>query len=239
MDTKHLGFIAAICDEDKEGLMAAEQQYKGSWKRRGGTGAYMMLCRKWDRIENAVEGEGRFTLHGNKVSIAKAFDYAIEKLDQCLATNTPWGEQDMAQCLTILKAVREDERFDIFGKIAGDKRAEGIIDDIRDLRRYLVLVEAEMRARGSESANSTHRDNAKIETTVVPANFCRCPACEQMRALHKHDDPKCDCEVCREKRRLYGRDTVLRVDPNTGHLDAVSRTAAEAKDRRREDLGLL
>jgi len=47
----------------------------------------------------------------------------------------------------------------VFKAIEVDKRAEGIIDDIRDLRRYLMLVEAEMRARGSESAVSTHRDN--------------------------------------------------------------------------------
>jgi hypothetical protein len=48
------------------------------------------------------------------------------------------------------------ERWDIFAHIAADPRAEGIIDDVRDLRRYLLLVEAEMRARG---INPGHRDN--------------------------------------------------------------------------------
>jgi hypothetical protein len=37
--------------------------------------------------------------------------------------------------------------WDIFGAIEADHRDEGILDDIRDLRRYLLLVEAEMRAR--------------------------------------------------------------------------------------------
>lgn len=46
--------------------------------------------------------------------------------------------------------------YDIFKAIAVDTRGEGIIDDIRDLRRYLFLVEAEMRARGFQR---THRDN--------------------------------------------------------------------------------
>jgi hypothetical protein len=50
-------------------------------------------------------------------------------------------------------------QFDIFAHIAADERAEGLIDDIRDLRRYLLLVEAEMRARGAVSATSQHRDN--------------------------------------------------------------------------------
>ena len=34
--------------------------------------------------------------------------------------------------------------YDIFKAVMEDDRAEGIIDDIRDLRRYLMLVEAEM-----------------------------------------------------------------------------------------------
>jgi hypothetical protein len=36
------------------------------------------------------------------------------------------------------------ENYDIFETIRKDPREEGIIDDIRDLRRYLLLVEAEM-----------------------------------------------------------------------------------------------
>jgi hypothetical protein len=49
---------------------------------------------------------------------------------------------------------------DIFAAAEADERSEGLIDDIRDLRRYLMLVEAEMRARGSKGAVSQHRDNA-------------------------------------------------------------------------------
>jgi len=114
MDTKHLIHIKPICQGDGEGLHVAEKQYKGSWKRRGGIGAYMMLCRKWDRLENRIED-----------------------------------------------STQEHTQYDIFDAIAKDERAEGLIDDIRDLRRYLTLVEAEMRARGSVAAKSTHRDNAE------------------------------------------------------------------------------
>lgn len=117
LDTKHLAHIKTICLEDGEGLHAGEKQYKGSWKRRGGIGAYMMLCRKWDRLENQIES-----------------------------------------------TANEATKYDIFDHIAKDKRPEGIIDDIRDLRRYFVLVEAEMRARGSVAANSTHRDNVSSPT---------------------------------------------------------------------------
>jgi hypothetical protein len=81
-----------LAHSDVEGLHVAEQSYGNSWKQRGGTGAFMMLARKWDRIENQAKKES----------------------------------------------------YDIFETIRKDPREEGIIDDIRDLRRYLLLVEAEM-----------------------------------------------------------------------------------------------
>ena len=47
--------------------------------------------------------------------------------------------------------------YDIFAHIALDTRSEGLIDDVRDLRRYLLLVEAEMLAQGV--VHGAHRDN--------------------------------------------------------------------------------
>ena len=81
-----------VAQNDLQALQRAEQSYGDSWKRRGGVGAFMMLARKWDRIENQTQRE----------------------------------------------------KYDIFQTIRIDSREEGVIDDIRDLRRYLLLVEAEM-----------------------------------------------------------------------------------------------
>lgn len=106
---KHLEDIAL---GDVLGLTTAQQSYGDSWKKRGGVGAFMMLARKWDRLEKALDpkqSEG-----------AKAWD--------------------------------------IFAAAIHDKRPEGIIDDIRDLRRYLMLVEAELRALGATSALTKLRD---------------------------------------------------------------------------------
>ena len=75
-----------------------DTEYGSSWKSRGGIGAFMMLARKWDRIEVAMEEEGVF-------------------------------------------------RYDIFERTLLDAREEGILDDIGDLRRYLMLVETELRMR--------------------------------------------------------------------------------------------
>tara|TARA_R110001583_G_scaffold47149_2_gene147698 strand:- start:324 stop:638 length:315 start_codon:yes stop_codon:yes gene_type:complete len=75
---------------DAVALRKAQESYGDSWRIRGGVGAFMMLARKWDRIENQVK----------------------------------------------------DNDYDVFKTIELDPTSHGILDDIRDLRRYLLLVEA-------------------------------------------------------------------------------------------------
>jgi len=113
MNMRHLSYLNIIAEEDVKCIRKKEDSYKGSWKKRGGVGAFMMLARKWDRIETAVEQ------------------------------------------VDIIAAVRPENRaiisqYDIFAHIEQDDRDEGLLDDIRDLRQYLMLVEAEMRARKDE-----------------------------------------------------------------------------------------
>ena len=78
-----------IARNDVAKLKVAEKSYGVSWRKRGGMGAFMMLARKWDRIEIQVKAEN----------------------------------------------------YDIFSSYEKDKRQEGLLDDIQDLRRYLLLVE--------------------------------------------------------------------------------------------------
>lgn len=115
----YLTYLQRIADEDVQGLKKAQESYGDSWKKRGGVGAFMMLARKWDRLENALKpGDGK-----------------TGPTHQCASLAPPW---------------------DIFAATIADGRAEGLIDDIRDLRRYLLLVEGELRAKGLELK---HRDN--------------------------------------------------------------------------------
>jgi hypothetical protein len=102
----YLSNITPVALQDASELAKKDKEYGGSWKKRGGVGAFMMLARKWDRIEKRME-EGRPGAGGQMTG-----------------------------------------HYDIFDAIHCDPRSEGIIDDIRDLRRYLLLVEAEMVARG-------------------------------------------------------------------------------------------
>ena len=47
--------MRGISYDDVNKLEKAEESYGNSWKQRGGVGAFMMLARKWDRIENQVK----------------------------------------------------------------------------------------------------------------------------------------------------------------------------------------
>ena len=86
-----------IAQSDLLQLIESEKSYGDSWKQRGGTGAFMMLARKFDRIEK-----------------------------QSKSVN-----------------------WDIFEAATVYNGEEGMLDDIGDLRRYLLLVEHYIRHNAS------------------------------------------------------------------------------------------
>lgn len=98
MTAENYTLIQAIADNDVVVLKAKGKHYGNSWKKRGGVGAFMMLARKWDRIENMVEAGGY-----------DSFKVARDTIDS----------------------------------------EEGLLETIADLRRYLLLVEAEVRDEGA------------------------------------------------------------------------------------------
>ena len=108
--------VKDLCLNDYTSLCEAEKTYGNSWKKRGGVGAFMMLARKWDRIEN----------------LTQKYDY------------------------------------DIFHAIEEHPELTGVIDDIRDLRRYLLLVEAEMVQIGHVLPEPFIKEESDA-TTIVPA----------------------------------------------------------------------
>lgn len=74
------------------------KHYGQSWQQRGGVGAFMMLARKWDRLEQ----------------MCKTYGYDIFAL-----LRSDIGE----------------------GLVGQELPEEGVLDTLRDLRRYLLLVE--------------------------------------------------------------------------------------------------
>lgn len=100
--------METVAARDAEFLIKIAETYGPSWKQRGGVGAFMMLARKWDRMEIRVKR---------------------------LA-------------------------YDIFDAIAKDTRREGVIADVRDLRRYCLLVETELQMRGQCPAEESAHEAA-------------------------------------------------------------------------------
>jgi hypothetical protein len=99
--------MKAIAQGDLEALKVAEESYGDSWKRRGGVGAFMMLARKFDRIENQAKAEN----------------------------------------------------WDIFEAGSFYRGEDGILDDIRDLRRYLILVENEILNNNNDMSEQDEEDD--------------------------------------------------------------------------------
>ena len=106
--------IKNLTEQDIECLKNAEVSYGDSWRKRGGIGAFMMLARKWDRIENQTNKQG----------------------------------------------------YDMFAAIFSDTTDTGLLDDIRDLRRYLLLVES-FTAQVLEEANKQQNDTRGYRYTCA------------------------------------------------------------------------
>ena len=98
-----------IAQSDLLQLIESEKSYGDSWKQRGGTGAFMMLARKFDRIEK-----------------------------QSKSMN-----------------------WDIFEAATVYNGEEGMLDDIGDLRRYLLLVEHHIRHNPSSPEALTWQEESE------------------------------------------------------------------------------
>jgi len=121
MNMRHMDYLNCVVNEDISELKRKEATYQGSWKKRGGVGAYFVTVRKIDRMEVIVKDNG----------------------------------------------------YDIFAALSKDMSgADGtLLAEVRDLRRYLLLIEAEMVARraamlaerpGAPTDGGHHARNARL-----------------------------------------------------------------------------
>lgn len=132
----NFALIAFISGEDRRALMEAEKSYGDSWCKRGGVGAFMMLARKWDRIEQQCKEHG----------------------------------------------------YDIFEAMRLTDPNTGLADDVRDLRRYLLLVEQYMRGDIPENTDL----DLSVEDPAIECcgrDNCKCNEGEVGREDKKFDNP--------------------------------------------------
>jgi hypothetical protein len=129
--------LNAVSSKDITTLVKKDAEYGSSWKKRGGVGAFMMLARKWDRLEQQVQSPGL------------------------------------------------DSKYDIFDAIEHNNPADGesVLETIRDLRRYLLLVESEVLLRKQVDRGGTE------ELKHVPLhNPLGSPSCYTTNPPHGHSD---------------------------------------------------
>jgi hypothetical protein len=146
---KHMNHIDAVSTEDLAHLREKEATYKGSWKKRGGIGAFMMLARKWDRLEGILE---RGLVGQSNVEVAP---------------------------------------YDVLGFMEHQPNsgADGtVLAEVRDLRRYLLLCEAEIVARQQPDALAALHD---VVFRPVTSDNVRQFA-EQMAAFKEQPHPPID-----------------------------------------------
>lgn len=162
----YLDWLSKISQSDIESLEKSEKSYGNSWMKRGGVGAFMMLARKWDRLEKFLQPKEDDASRGLEY-LRKKFKSGLEQISPIGNTGEIlYGVQDLEQAIRILNEAGMPP-YDIFAAIGTDTRGEGILDDIRDLRRYLLLVEAEMCDRGAVEPSSTTPSNAENTNTYV------------------------------------------------------------------------
>jgi hypothetical protein len=170
MNMNHLEHMQAVADDDVQHLLEKEKTYQGSWKRRGGIGAFMMLARKWDRLEIMSKQRG----------------------------------------------------YDIFRE-TGDGSDGTPLAEIRDLRRYLLLVEAELVALEVAHAD----DKAGLRKTEIDVKLYD-DVVEQL---------KDELEVPKPKKQLGPHLEIKRTVPR--YPDGMSmRPQHEVRDEQLRAVGL-
>jgi hypothetical protein len=110
--------LQSLADKDVKTLVQKDAEYGSSWKRRVGVGAFMMLARKWDRLETQV----------TRSSLDSKYDI-FDCIEQDQGTTEPAPGKAIATNPV--------------------PTSESTLETIRDLRRYLLLVESEIMRRQS------------------------------------------------------------------------------------------
>lgn len=131
---RHHAYLAEVAMEDVRYVTGKDISYGASWKLSGGRSAWFMLKRKIDRLcEMLKRPEGP---PGFEESLTSRADPPSEGL-----SISQEAYHFLRQCLS---------SEDIFAKIrqapSGDDGT--VLAEMRDLRRYLLLVESEMMAAG-------------------------------------------------------------------------------------------
>jgi len=152
---RHLDFIRIVADEDVRYVDEKDRSYGGSWKRSGGRSAWFMLRRKIDRLLEFMRKPDTpevFNLKNVDDSLKAIAEGRYEKTGGAARSDLrvafPGVREAMYDLFKYLRDCYLSEN--IFARIRENPDGSDgtVLAEVRDLRRYLMLVEAEMMARG-------------------------------------------------------------------------------------------
>lgn len=135
---KHLAQLQAVADSDVAVIRKKESTYQGSWKAAGGRSAWFMFRRNMDRLLKMMQPP-----HGDIHFSLPDLDDAIEQAGK--------GNGDCTLDFSVVQYLRDAYvAEDIFAQIElQPSGADGTVFAVlRDMRRYALLIEAEMVAQG-------------------------------------------------------------------------------------------
>lgn len=138
-DMRHMGYLIAVARSDVEGIQQKEAVYQGSWKAGGGRSAWENVRRKMDRLFNMMRPPA--------VPEGSLQSWELMKIGNLPSRGDKWSERDKTVLAHVLDTYILSDVFRMIETNPGG--ADGtVLAEVRDLRRYLLLVEAEMVSRG-------------------------------------------------------------------------------------------
>ena len=136
-DFKYHDYLEKVAKEDVRFLIERDKTYGGSWKQSGGRSAWFMLARKMDRLREIMKRpDPPIDFDPDEINVG----YALEE------------QKCQKHVDYLLRCFRSEDIFEMIQneanlEVAGDDGTA--LAEVRDLRRYLLLVESEMVARGT------------------------------------------------------------------------------------------
>lgn len=138
----HMAHLEAVAAADVAQLRRKEATYRGSWKRSGGRSAWHMLRRKIDRLL-VMMSRPEPSFSGFSLEDILDATGALQK-------SNPAADVTMSACV-VDHLARCYAAEDVFAMIDLDPSGSDgtVLAEVRDLRQYLLLVEAEVMARAA------------------------------------------------------------------------------------------
>lgn len=146
---QHHPYLRAVVEEDLRYVMIKDTSYGASWKMSGGRSAWFMLKRKIDRMCEMLKRPDNGKLEQAVMHLPPAPCGGVFSVRQ---ETMEW----------VRKALASEDIFTIIASQPADGSDGTVLAEVRDLRRYLMLVEAEMIARGVVADPTPTRETVRM-----------------------------------------------------------------------------